>query len=987
MKKKKVLQISLMGLVLALLLAANGAAVFFYELITVYLGGYGIDTSNIDFTKTSKIAEDIEAEGIILLKNENIDQTTKSLPLSGDEEYKVNVFGWSSIDPAYTGGGSGSSSSLSLATSFYDALEENNISYNTDLVEAYRSYKAGRESTNYWSDQYPYLNLIEPDISYIEPLLDSAYDYSSTALVFITRLGGEHQDLPKTQVKWNSTEDTTRTYLDVTTEEEELIKTVGQKFDNTIVIVNSINAMNLSYLDSEYVDSALYVGAVGQYGTNAIAKMLKGEIAPSGKTVDTYAYDLSTAATYISSPDGHNIDGATGVRTYDKTSKLGYMDKHYIDYNESIYVGYRWYETADSEGFWDSEYAKEKWNIENGYEDVVQYPFGYGLSYTDFDWEINSISPAPGSTIDENTEITIKVTVKNVGDHKGADVVQVYYGSEYKNTIEKASKNLVAYDKTNVLDPKGGEKDSHTLTLSFKASDMRSYDYNDANNNGFTGYELESGKYNIYISTDAHNPYSSDKAVITYNVANDIKMNKVDGATVGNLFTGDEALDAGISIDGTNTNSNILYMTRNNFEETFPAVVDLVRAKTNNMPQNGKLTDLVQYDEKPIQGIDSDLRLYVNGEPNMELIRMLGADYDDDNWEALLDQMSVTELETLVTQGGYRTAAVDSIGKPEFIDLDGPLGLNDSVMTNNSGINYTFYPGTTVLAQTWNDKTAYTFGLTVGYEASQSGISGWYAPACNIHRSPFGGRNFEYYSEDTYISGMMAANVIKGATNNGTYCYLKHFAVNETASIGSKASAGLYTWLTEQALREIYLKSFEIAVKVGDANAIMAAYNRIGATWCGGSYALMTGVLREEWGFKGSVVTDAWTMGNDLYSMEQGIRVGTNMLLNSSRQPYGLKDTNDATTLNCLRNSAHDILYTYCNTIYRQDKYITAKANGENVDSDLFDVQIQGKNTAGAFPYWLLGLIAIDIAAIAGLTVWTYMLFFKKKDENPTVAE
>ena len=232
MKKKKVLQISLMGLVLALLLAANGAAVFFYELITVYLGGYGIDTSNIDFTKTSKIAEDIEAEGIILLKNENIDQTTKSLPLSGDEEYKVNVFGWSSIDPAYTGGGSGSSSSLSLATSFYDALEENNISYNTDLVEAYRSYKAGRESTNYWSDQYPYLNLIEPDISYIEPLLDSAYDYSSTALVFITRLGGEHQDLPKTQVKWNSTEDTTRTYLDVTTEEEELIKTVGQKFDN-----------------------------------------------------------------------------------------------------------------------------------------------------------------------------------------------------------------------------------------------------------------------------------------------------------------------------------------------------------------------------------------------------------------------------------------------------------------------------------------------------------------------------------------------------------------------------------------------------------------------------------------------------------------------------------------------------------------------------------------------------------------------------------
>lgn len=978
MKKKKILSVSLMALIVVVLIASNVAAIFFYDLITVFLGGYGISTSNIDFTKTSEVAEDIEAEGVVLLKNEAIGENVKSLPLE-DDNLKVNVFGWSSIDPAYTGGGSGSSSSLSLAVSFYDALKQNGIDYNTKLLDAYKSYKAGREDTNYWSQQYPYLNLIEPDVSYIEPMLDDAYNFSNTALIFLTRLGGEHQDLPKTQVKWNQQEDKTRTYLDVTVEEEQLIETVGKKFDNTIVIVNSINAMNLSYIDSPYVDSALYVGAVGQYGTNAIAKILKGEITPSGKTVDTYAYDLSTAATYISSPDGHNIDGETGVRTYDKTSKLSTTDKHYIDYNESIYVGYRWYETADAEGFWDSTYAKNKWNINNGYEDVVQYPFGYGLSYTDFDWTIDSVSPAPGSTIDENTEITIKVTVKNVGDYKGSDVVQVYYGAEYKGGIEKSSKNLVAYDKTDVLDEKDGEKDSHTLTLTFKASDMRSYDYSDANRNDFKGYELESGKYNIYVSTDAHNPSTAANSVITYNVANDIKMKKVDGATVGNLFTGDEALDAGISIDGSNTNSNIVYMTRRNFAETFPAVVDINREKTNNIPANGYLNDFADTDEMPTQGEVGGLKLYVNGEPNMDLIRKLGSNYNAKEWEDLLDQMTVAELETLVTQGGYRTAGIDSIGKPEFIDLDGPLGLNDSVMTNDSGIAFTFYPGTTVLAQTWNDMLAYTFGLTVGYEASQSGVSGWYAPACNIHRSPFGGRNFEYYSEDTYISGMMAANVIQGATNNGTYCYLKHFAVNETASIGPKASLGLYTWLTEQALREIYLKSFEIAVKVGEANAIMAAYNRIGATWAGGSYALMTGVLRDEWGFKGSVVTDAWTIGNEVYSMEQGIRVGTNMLLNSSRQPYGLKETSTANTVSCLRTSAHDILYTYCNTIYRQEKYIEGRNNGENVDGDLFDVQISGKTTQGAFPYWLLGLIAIDIGAIVGITIWIYVLFFKDK--------
>lgn len=976
-KKKKHLSILFMVLIIGGLIAINASAVFFYDLINVYLGGYGNSTTSIDFTKTSKIAEDIESEGIVLLKNED-----KTLPLDVSKNNKINVFGWSSIDPVYTGGGSGSSNSISKAKNFYDSLKETGFEYNEDLYNTYREYKIGRENTNYWSAQYPYLNLIEPSIDVINPKLDAAYEFSSTALVFISRLGGEHQDLPKTQVKWNQEEDSSRTYLDVSKEEESLIEAVSNKFDKVIIIINSINAMNLNFLDNEKIDAALYVGAVGEYGTLAIGKALKGETTPSGKTVDTYAYDLTTAATYITSPDGHKTNSSTGVRVYNNSSKLEAIDKHYIDYRESIYVGYKWYETADKEGFWNSEFAKAKWNIKNGYKDVVQYPFGYGLSYTDFEWDIVSVSPASGTNITLDTEIEIKVAVTNVGDYKGADVVQIYYEPPYqKGKIEKASKNLIAYAKTEILDHKDGEAVSQLLTLKFKASDMKSYDFNDSNQNGFSGYELEKGEYKIYLSKDAHNIANLEKSTITYNIKDDIKMREVDGAVVENLFTGDDALDGGISLDGSNTNANILYLSRSNFSETFPNEVDENRNKSNKFPENGYLSNFKDTDEMPVQNQKGDLKIYENNKPNLDLIKELGSNYNDENWDALLDQMSINDLETLVTQGGYRTASIDSIGKPEFTDFDGPLGLNDSVMVSDSKAEYTFYPSSTVLAQTWNDKMAYIFGLSIGYEAGESNVSGWYAPACNLHRSPFGGRNFEYYSEDSLISGKMAANVIQGATNNGTYCYLKHFAVNETASIGNAASIGLYTWLTEQALREIYLKPFEIAVKEGHANAVMSAYNRIGATWCGGSYALLTSVLREEWKFRGSVITDAWTMSNTLYDMEQGIRAGNNLLLNSSRQPYSLKDKKTATAINCLRESAHDILFTYCNTIYRQDKYLKAKENGESIDGDIFSVQISNKAASSAFPYWLFGVIGLDIVSIALLTIWLQKILIKKKND------
>lgn len=975
----KALQGLVIGLLLIALLAGNVAAYLFSDVIGTYLGGYNIDTSSIDFSKGSAVCEQIEAEGLVLLKNGKLTDGTSSLPLKSDVT-KVNVFGWSSIAPAYSGGGSGDSGSTDKAVSFYQALTNAGIEYNNEIVDMYKAYKAGRSDDNYWNEQYPYLNLIEPSADYVESNVDmaAALEFSDTAIIFITRLGGEHQDLPKRQVKWNGTTDEDRTYLDITTEEEALLALIEQTgFENVIVISNSINTMNLDFVDSEVVDSAMTVGSFGQYGATAIVKALKGEVNPSGKTVDTYAYDLSTSSTYANSPDGQMIGTMeAGVKKYTNTGKC------YMDYQEGIYLGYKWYETADVDGFWDSNFAKEKWGIENGYYDVVQFPFGYGLSYTEFEWDILSVSPAPGSVITPDTEISIEVQVRNVGDVPGMDVVQLYYGAEYNGGIEKSAKNLIGFQKTIELDPISQDGVATKFTLSFKASDMASYDYNDANGNGHEGYEMEAGEYKVYLSKDAHTVATladeSDSPVITYKVAKDINIDEIDGREVYNRFTGDSASDNGISSDGSNTNQNIVFLSRADFAGTFPVEHDTNR--TQDFSYDTNWNSFKDTDETFTQGASGDLMLFIDGTPNLELIKELGHDYNSPKWDDLLNQMSAEDLRSLFLYGGYQTAEIQSIGKPKLIDLDGPMGINGSVMTDKE-MDFTFYPAETVLAQTWSEKLAYTYGLSIGYEAS-AGVSGWYAPAANLHRSPFGGRNYEYYSEDPFISGKMAANTILGATNNGVYCYLKHFAVNETANNGKKASGGMYTWVTEQAMREVYLKPFEIAVKEGKANAIMNAYSCIGATWCGGSYALLEEVLREEWGFEGSVITDAWTPGNLIYDFDLGLRSGTDLILNSSNTiiaDSSLKDKTSATSLSCLRDAAHNTLYTLCNTLARQADYLEAKENGENPDGDMFAVEIGNKAAGEGFQDWKILLVVVDVVALTLLSTWAYFALFRRR--------
>ncbi|MDR3318645.1 MAG: hypothetical protein LBS99_04340, partial [Clostridiales bacterium] len=412
------------------------------------------------------------------------------------------------------------------------------------------------------------------------------------------------------------------------------------------------------------------------------------------------------------------------------------------------------------------------------------------------------------------------------------------------------------------------------------------------------------------------------------------------------------------------------YLSRADFDGTFPAAKKAARARAANVAALGQnwSTDKSNSTTAPAQGQSGSLRLVESNEYNEDLVFALGSDYDDEQWDALLNQISAADLAKLVAYAGYKTEAVASVGKPLCTDLDGPSGLNSTNMSSVDS-SWTCFPVETVLASAWNPRLSYTYGLAVGAEAAVTKISGWYAPAMNIHRSPFDGRNFEYYSEDPYLSGVMGAETTRGAVANGLYCYIKHFAVNESET----GRSGLYTWLTEQAMREIYLRPFEISVKRGGANAVMSSFNRIGGVWAGGNYALCTTVLRDEWGFKGTVLTD-YSTGGDYMNVDQGLRAGGDAWLNPNQTGgtiNGFNDRTSATALTCMRRAAKNILYTYCNTIY------TAKTHDSTDDKYVAEVGVKTLERPRA--YWWFGIAAIDLVGLGGCGVWTYFLLRKKK--------
>lgn len=984
LKTKHIIAFSAMALILVVIIVANAVCFSMAQWLTDFFGGRGTtEVTEVTLEGADALVQEIEGEGIIMLKNEG-----QTLPIRNKRE--INVFGWACTDAGFIRSGSGSGDASEHGTSkisygFLDGLKKVGYKPNEELVRMYQRFCSKKEATKSLesvSDQF--FKLYEPSIdAYTDAVMSQALNYSENAIIVISRSGGEGQDLPRYQTKIKGTTraeagstayDYSRHYLELSTEEEALInKVTNAGFRKVVIIINTVNVMELGFLNNAKIGAALSVGGPGQSGCISIARVLRGEINPSGKTADTYAYDLTTAPSFEHAGDW-GVEQYIGLENRADEywpNASGQMDASYVDYVENIYVGYKWYETADAEGFWNSQFARDTWGIQNGYSDVVQYPFGYGKSYSQF--EITKIEwmQNAGESLKKDGKIELKVTVKNKASSPipGKEVVQVYWSpTNYTSGgIEKASVNLCAYAKTDFIYPGKTEE----VVLSFKVEDMKSYDAYDGDRDNHTGYELERGSYEISVRTDAHNKVACNNNSITYSVDSDIYYDEgvSDGVKVKNRFTGSDAY-GGVSIDGKNSGANITYLTRADFAGTFPTQAKreaLRRYKHDAINALGySWHNQNNVSSAPITGSKSTNYKLTNsdGTWNEDLVGAIGSNYDDSRWVEIVRQLNKTELIGLVEDAGFKTMALDSVGKPECIDVDGPTGLNannigGTATIGGSGV-WTAYPVEMVLSATWNDELAYRFGRSVGLEAAESNISGWYAPGANIHRSPFGGRNFEYYSEDAFLSGKMCAYEVYGCLTKGLYCYMKHFAVNEN----EEQRTGLYTWLTEQSLREIYLRPFEIAVKEGKANAMMTSFNRIGAIWAGGNKALMEDVARGEWGFRGTMLTD-WSSGGDYMNLDQGLATGSDAWLNGAHWGVGghnNKDTNAG--ISDMQRAAKNILYTYCNT------YHVAKTEGDGMSL---------KQKAYVFPVWILILVAIDLIGVAGVGVWAFFTIKKIK--------
>ena len=977
-KKKGTLRPGLVitSLVLAFSIAVTGTAVYFKDIVNMYLAADRTRVSEEEMADTAQkstdLSQEIQSEGSVLLKN-----SKNTLPLS-DTVRQVNVFGWASTQ--WLGGGSGSGRITQVKTDFLSALKDAGISYNEELIQMYREFQSKRpysDTLNSWPEES--CRLYEPHISdreyYTEELLDHARAYSDTAIVVVGRFAGESNDCPRVQYKQTKkggeiTEDTKRTYLDLSEEEEALLRYAGVSYKNVILVLNTGNVMALGAIDRlSGIDACLYAGFTGESGARALPEILWGRINPSGRTADTWAYDFSTAASYANAggegvgryTNGETLYPADGTKCGNLGEGFAYDQVSYVDYTEGIYVGYRWYETADAQHFWD--------RVENrygrGYEGVVQYPFGYGLSYTDFQWELLE-APEDGTAPDPYGEIRITLRVTNRGTRAGKDVVQLYVSPPYTpGEIEKSSVSLAAYEKTSLLEPGAGE----ILTLTVPVSFFASYDERDANKNGFQGYELEAGEYELSLRTDAHHPAVMNRNTIRLKVNSGTlyDTDPMTGAPVFNKFTGAQAQD-GISIDGSDAGQHISYLSRTDFEKSFPkdnvpvrrlsyrgASLNLyTREQADTWLPDGEI--VIQAQEYRNKKNVKKLNLMIERLGNLtELGYELGKNWEDPRWEEVLDQLTFSDMENLFLHGYVKTEPLSVLGKPLAREADGPAQIG-SFHQIPAG---TGFPNAVVLAQSWNNELAREMGRAVAKEAGQFGYSGWYAPAVNLHRSPFDGRNYEYYSEDPLISGHMGGLVVRGSLDMGVYCYVKHLICNDQES--GIYRDGIYTWMTEQTLRELYLKPFQMLVQNYGATGFMTAYNRIGAVWAGGSQALLTGILKDEWGFHGAIITD-YADHHKYMNGDQALRAGGSLwmdgILNDGRFRF-LSDENEASYHHALRRASKEVLYMYLN----------ARAENRAYSRKMDDPGLLKPVIYPAFPLWGAALGIFDLMAAAAFFV------------------
>lgn len=867
--------------------------------------------------EATQLSQEIAAEGIVLLKNDN-----KILPITDNKN--LNVFGWASTNPCYGGTGSGSLSDAYETVSLLQGLEDAGFSLNSDLSDFYTAYRSDRPEVGMWAQDW---TLPEPTAdSYTDELINDAKNFSDTALVVITRVGGEGADLPTDVSTVTYTDNSTEYkdfedgehYLQLSQTEKDMVELVCNNFNNVLVVYNGANTMELGFVnDYEQIQGVIWCPGTGQSGFEALGEIIAGESNPSGKTSDTFVKDLTTTPTWNNFGDFEydNMEEFEHTQT-NFTSTTESYGPHFVNYVENIYVGYRFYETAATEGL-------------INYDDMIMYPFGYGLSYTSFTQEMGAIT-------ETDDTISFDVTVTNTGDVAGKDVIEVYYNPPYTNGgIEKATANLITFEKTEELQP----GDSQTINITFNKEDMSSYDsYNAA------AYVLEAGDYGISIRENSHNIIDEQIVSISETIVYDENNKRsTDESVATNQFEDAEG--------------EVTYLSRANGFANYAEAT--AAPKTMSMPEEQKSTfvvDTVNYNPEDYND-ESDEMPTTGAKNGLELADLRGLDYDDPQWDKLLDQLTVTEMDNLIALGGYTTASISSVNKVMTVDCDGPASINN----NFTGTGSIGFPSAVMIANTWNKDIALAFGESIGKMADEMDVSGWYAPAMNIHRSAFSGRNFEYYSEDGVLSGYMAANAVIGAEEYGVYAYIKHFALNDQETNRTEM---LCTWATEQAIREINLKPFEIAVKEGGAKAVMSAFNYIGTTYAGGNNALLNNVLRGEWGFQGMVLTDYFG-GYGYMDSDICIRNGNDFCLVAyDMESNHLTDKTSATSVIAMRQAAKNIMYTV-------------------VNSRAYDA---ANLQTGLMP-WQITMIVIDVILVAGVIVLEVVTIKKYRERKVNYIE
>lgn len=810
--------------------------------------------------EAAEVAEEIMEDGIVLLKNESL------LPLN--ETKKLNIFGWESINPAYGGAGSGGINDLYDIVSLNQGLENAGFSINQELVDFYNNYGADNPEMSIQKQSW---TLPEPPVdTYSDELIKSAKEYSDVAVVVLSRKAGEgHNDIPmdvrKAAYDNNSDEyddfPEGEHYLQLSQTERDMVDMVCSNFDNVIVVYNGANQFELGFAD-EYpqIKSVVWCPGTGNVGFNALGKVFSGEVNPSGKTPDTFVYDMTTAPWWNNAEKTEYTNLADMAVEGMNAGTAQVYAPAFTNYVEGIYVGYKYYETAAQEGAID-------------YDKTVQYPFGYGLSYTEFEQKMGELKEKDG-------QISVDVEVTNTGDVAGKDVVEVYYKPPYTNGgIEKSSANLIEFAKTDLLQP--GE--SQTVTVTFSIEDMASYDENNAK-----AYVLEKGDYVISINSDSHTAldqktYTADKDVV-YKGEN---KRASDDTAATNVFE--------------DAKGDVTYLSRAdhfaNYEEATaaPASAELGEPYVSEYHLNSnfdKTTYLNDKDVMPTTGADNGLTL----------ADMRDADYDDPRWEKLLDQLTVDEMANMIAMAGYQTAAMDSVGKVATLDFDGPAAINN----NFTGVGSIGFPIEVVVASTWNKGLAQAWGECMGKISQEMGAEGWYAPGMNTHRTAFGARNYEYFSEDGVLAGNMGAKAVEGARKYGVYSYIKHFALYE----GNAKMVSV--WSNEQAIREIYLKPFEISVKQGGANAVMVSWSFLGDKWTGECSNLMNTVLRDEWGFRGMALTDFFrNNGHGFMNADAALANGVDAMLSTfNGEENNVANPEHPTSVLQMRNACKNVMYT-----------------------------------------------------------------------------